>query len=346
MKGLFWNIRGMGNPEKIGLLQDLIKENSVDFVGIMETIKQVFPADFLGRLGGYIPLSWEWIPAEGKSGGILVGINSEKLNILEVIKGRFCIKIKLEDINTKFLWDLLVVYGAAQHDMKAKFLAEFASFLQHQINPLMAGGDFNIIRKESEKNKAGGYNKWSFIFNAIVEQANLRELNLGGRQFTWCNNQESQTLEKLDRVFINNDMEKKFPLIAVKTLPRGLSDHNPLIVTTGEAVANQPIFKFEISWFLREDLNEVVKEVWNEQYSGSSIERWQKRFRELRKKLKGWNKNWEGLYRREKQEILSKIDEIDIRAETFGMSKDEREERRELETRLKFVIREEKTKWF
>lgn len=34
MKGLVWNIRGMGNIEKLGHLQDLIKENNIDFVDI------------------------------------------------------------------------------------------------------------------------------------------------------------------------------------------------------------------------------------------------------------------------------------------------------------------------
>lgn len=58
------------------------------------------------------------------------------------------------------------------------------------------------------------------------------------------------------------------------------------------------------------------------------------------------NKNWEGLYRREKHVILERIDAIDIRVvESMGMSGSDREERRELEKRLKFVIREEKLRW-
>lgn len=36
----------------------------------------------------------------------------------------------------------------------------------------------------------------------------------------------------------------------------------------------------------------------------------------MRKKLKGWNKNWEGEYNRRKKFILDKIDAINIQAET------------------------------
>lgn len=44
--------------------------------------------------------------------------------------------------------------------------------------------------------------------------------------------------------------------------------------------------------------------------------------------------------------ILEKTDAIDIKAETMGMNSKNREGTRELENRLKFVIREEKFKWF
>lgn len=87
---------------------------------------------------------------------------------------------------------------------------------------------------------------------------------------------------------------------------------------TGQNMAPQSIFRFEKSWFLREDLTSVVKEIWNSDYRGDSMERWQKKLKFLRKKLKGWNKNWEGEYRRRKKEIMDKIEEIEILAETVG----------------------------
>lgn len=90
----------------------------------------------------------------------------------------------------------------------------------------------------------------------------------------------------------------------------------------------------------------MISEVWNKQYSGSSIERWQKKLRVLRKKLNGWNRNWEGLYKREKEDILRKIDAIDIKVESAGMTSIDREERRSLEQKLCYTIREEKLKWF
>lgn len=89
-----------------------------------------------------------------------------------------------------------------------------------------------------------------------------------------------------------------------------------MLMETGQFLQPHKLFRFEQSWFLREDLVSIVSEVWNSSYNGSNLERWQKRMKHMRKKLKGWNKNWEGEYNRRKKFILDKIDAINIQAET------------------------------
>lgn len=53
---------------------------------------------------------------------------------------------------------------------------------------MLVGGDFNIIWRQKEKNKDNFDARWPFIFNAVIESLNLREILLSGRQFTWANN--------------------------------------------------------------------------------------------------------------------------------------------------------------
>ena len=76
----------------------------------------------------------------------------------------------------------MVVYGDAQPSRKVKFLAELSRIFQNSVNPILIGGDFNIIRKASEKNIPGTLGQWSFLFNAIIEQAGVRELDMHGRK--------------------------------------------------------------------------------------------------------------------------------------------------------------------
>jgi hypothetical protein len=47
--------------------------------------------------------------------------------------------------------------------------------------PLIAGGDFNIIRSSKEKNNNRYNDKWLFLFNVVINSLDLRELELSRR---------------------------------------------------------------------------------------------------------------------------------------------------------------------
>jgi hypothetical protein len=80
--------------------------------------------------------------------------------------------------------------------------------------------------------------------------------------------------------------------VCATTLPSELSDHTPILIKSGVKPKTQPIFRFENCWFLRPDLQEIIKRVWVKTYLGDkSIDIWQKRFECLRKTLKGWKKH-------------------------------------------------------
>ena len=112
------------------------------------------------------------------------------------------------------------VYGPPHDDNKEEFLIELSQICTNQSYPALIGGDFNIIRFSSERNKKFIGNKYSDMFNHIINTYELRELGLLGGKFTWSNNQQRPTLEKLDRVLMNDDWEKLFPLTSLRKIPR------------------------------------------------------------------------------------------------------------------------------
>ena len=71
--------------------------------------------------------------------------------------------------------------------------------------PLLIGGDFNIIRRSSEKSNNRFNDRWPFLFSACIESLDLRELELFGRCFTWANSLEMPTIERLDRVLMSTE---------------------------------------------------------------------------------------------------------------------------------------------
>jgi len=97
---------------------------------------------------------------------------------------------------------------------------------------MILGGDFNILRFSSDKNTSFSGNKFTDLFNWVINAHELRDLPLNGGSYTWSNNQQVPTLERLDRILISEDWEKLFPLTSLRKLPRELSDHNPLLLCT------------------------------------------------------------------------------------------------------------------
>jgi len=68
------------------------------------------------------------------------------------------------------------VYGAAQPTFKDKFLTQLVETCSKENLPILFGGDFNIIRNPKEKNNDKYDDRWPFLFNAIIDSLNLREL--------------------------------------------------------------------------------------------------------------------------------------------------------------------------
>jgi hypothetical protein len=221
------------------------------------------------------------------------------------------------------------VYGAAQDKNKYEFLAELVRTCESKTIPLLLAGDFNIFRKPEDKSNENFNPRWPFIFNAIIENLNLREIALSGRQFTWASRRETPTYEKLDRVLASVEWEQKFPLVTVRALTRSGSDHTPLLIDAGiqAHVGNKPRFSFELSWLEQEGFYELIANEWAAGPIGkTSIQTWQNKIRHLRRFLRGWAKNLSGKYKREKERLLNIIDTLDIKAETMRLSLGERNE--------------------
>jgi hypothetical protein len=107
-----------------------------------------------------------------------VGFNSEVFDVREHEAGEFMIHTLVLHREKNLIWNFVNVYGAAQKDHKSRFLSELSAICSRSQVPLLIGGDFNIIRKAEEKNKPGGFNRWSSLFNSIIDQYGLVEFDL------------------------------------------------------------------------------------------------------------------------------------------------------------------------
>jgi exonuclease III len=169
MKGIFWNSRGLSDLAKARFLRDTSREQNLDFITLLETCKKDFSQETLNNFSGGRNFVWHWTAPHGRSGGILLGVNLDAMDVGGIDDGDFYVKFKLRDRKSDFKWVLVAMYGAAQREFKEAFLTELVHSCRNERLPLCIGGDFNIIRNSSEKNNDRFEERWPFLFNVVID---------------------------------------------------------------------------------------------------------------------------------------------------------------------------------
>jgi hypothetical protein len=73
------------------------------------------------------------------------------------------------------------VYGPADHEKSGGFLLEIGEYCRSSVLPIIIGGDFNLIRSESDKSNGVGDRHLMNAFNCFIEECELREMHRGGQ---------------------------------------------------------------------------------------------------------------------------------------------------------------------
>ena len=89
MNGIFENSRGLRDLAKHARIADSIRDYRLDFVGISETGKRDFSTILLNRLSGGVKFTWKSHPPRARSGGILLGVKTETMDVLASSEGTF-----------------------------------------------------------------------------------------------------------------------------------------------------------------------------------------------------------------------------------------------------------------
>jgi hypothetical protein len=131
-----------------------------------------------------------------------------------------------------------------------------------------------------------------------------------------------------------------YPLVKVSCLPKGNSDHTPLLLESGDKCSfGRENFKFEKWWLQREDFTEVVRKDWSLDCLGlNSMDKWQAKVRNFRKMVRGWATNVIAELNKHKQVVVVEYNLLDIEVETRTLDDHE-------QTRLKGLARELDRLW-
>lgn len=100
-------------------------------------------------------------------------------------------------------------------------------------------------------------------FLRFIIEAELKEIHLNGRLFTWSNESAHPTLERIDRVFITVDWELLFPHNDLESLSSICSDHAPLLLCMDNVFSYKKRFHFREIWTRFPGFHDVVRRAWS-----------------------------------------------------------------------------------
>ncbi|XP_070010375.1 uncharacterized protein [Nicotiana sylvestris] len=209
--------------------------------------------------------------------------------------------------------------------------------------PWLVGGDFNDILAASKKfgGKPIKDSRARYIWSKI-NKCNLVDLGLKGSKYTWTNNRRNKKgliLERLDKVFGNEEWIELFPKSSIIHLPRTHSDHNHILtelIPRNRSLHKFP-FRLETFWCKHLEFQTIVKNNWNNSdYFKASLN--------LVDKLKPWkDSTFENIMGR-KRKLLARLQGIQS-SNSYATSSFLRKLELDLQNEFNDIIKIEEDYW-
>ncbi|XP_073001449.1 uncharacterized protein [Typha latifolia] len=235
----------------------------MDMLALLETHTSWDEAEQVTKTLGHC---WAWfaIPAQGRSGGILV-LWKKDLGWVDVAAiSRYAAHLTVT-LRTGQTWIWIMVYASTHLDAQKELWEELLS-MASIATPWVLTGDFNVFLSPQEKRCSGGVELGPKCkaFAKFVDDAGLCDLGYEGIPYTWCNNQtgERRMWICLDRALGNTEWVSANPACKVQHLDKAASDHASLLlnVPLTEAKVRRP-FRFELYWMEYVECQKIVEDM-------------------------------------------------------------------------------------
>lgn len=182
------------------------------------------------------------------------------------------------------------VYAPQKANQKKLLWDRLIGLLQAGEGMWVFIGDFNSVRWMEERRNSKFHFGMACDFNDFIEEANLQEYSMRGNKFTFLAGMGSNCkMSKIDRVLVCEEFFNRWPGACLRALPRGLSDHCPLVLSVCDSNFGAKPFKWFNSWLDRDGCEKVVVDAMNGFIgSGSADVNLHRKLGAVRNDLKRW----------------------------------------------------------
>ena len=277
---------------------------------------------------------WVVLPAMGRSGGILVIWDVRSVKIKESLLGDFLVSVLIED-HTKGEWWFTGVYGPTNRVRRNVFWDELSSLKEICNNKWCVGGDFNVVKRISEKFNSSTITRSMRQFDSLIGELELIDPNLINASFTWSNFRQYPICCGLDRFLFSNQWADGFQSFRQEVEVRVVSDYTPVVLDTSFPKWGPTPFRFENAWLERKQFKRDFESWWKEiTVEGWEGYKWMSRLKKIKQCLKTWNREVFGDIRLMEVAFHNRIKELDLLESSEIWTEDLRKEREKLKKDL------------
>lgn len=234
-----------------------------------------------------------------------------------------------QDLSFSVMFDnceilLSAIYACTDYLLRRQLCQELNVLQQNHKGPWCFMGDYNVVLGAHEQ-RGGNLPLQTACtdFKNWTDCNSLIHFMTRGSQFTWSNGRRGRhCLEKrLDRVICNNDWLSFWTSVSCCTLTRSNSDHFPLLLSLEKVEKHHSSsFKFMKMWASHPGCKDVVAEIWNPPIVGCLMFILSQKLKNLKLKLKDWNKQVFGDIHIRVNDSVSAVNEIQKQIDESGHS--------------------------
>lgn len=262
IKAITWNVRGLNERTKRLAIRETFFIEKPDLACLQETKLSVIDDRVRKEISGARLGKYEYLPARGTRGGMLVVWSERRFRHLTTRMGEYCLTVLLQDVMLDIPIQVTSVYSPTNSASRADFFREIEDLKPTNSTPWMVSGDFNTTLQAQDRNGSSQDWRWPLAFADLISAMGLQDIHMEGRRYTWSNYRNQPAMARLDRFLFSTDWSLQFPNTKQRSLPNTSSDHCPILIEALSTFLKSKIFRFETFWLELRGFKEMITQRW------------------------------------------------------------------------------------
>ncbi|XP_027096192.1 uncharacterized protein [Coffea arabica] len=308
MRVQVWNCQSVGSPLTIPQLREVNNLFSPSMVFLSETKNRTKYMEKVKNILRFDEMVV--VEAMNKAGGMAL-LWKDEVKILEVLTTAFTIEAHVEDAEVNSDWWFIGIYASCDNQIRKQQWQVIERLKRLWGERWLIAGDFNDIVSNEEKWGGSSRLESSFQdFKQFINGNHLLDIGFVGHPWTWSNNWEQggDIKQRLDRGLCSYPWSQVYEKIHCTHIASYASDHSILLFDTMMNIGRRKKrFYFDKRWLKRDDIGEVVRSAWENEFNGSRMFQVVMKIKNCRVALLKWRNNFQANSQKDIEQIKNQL---------------------------------------